>query len=86
MPYFGSQFRYTGIGIPEDKPGASVRQNAPRRIHPPHENTGGIGLGLAICKQLVTLMGGSIGATSTPGAGSTFWFSLRLPISEQIEP
>ena len=44
---------------------------------------GGVGLGLAICRHSVQLMGGAVGVIDRPEGGSIFWLELALPPATQ---
>lgn len=71
----------TGIGIPKDKLSQlfvafSQADASTTRMY------GGTGLGLVICKRIITLMGGRIGVDSDPGQGSRFWF--EVPLSKAV--
>ena len=74
----------SGIGISAEQQERLFRQyeqasNETARMY------GGTGLGLAICHRLADLMNGTLSVTSSQGAGSTFSFTVNLPVAELVD-
>lgn len=74
----------TGIGIPDSKR-ATMFQKFSQTDNSTTRKYGGTGLGLAICRNLVSLMGGEIDYKGNSHGGTTFWFTLHLPIATSEE-
>lgn len=71
----------TGSGLTEEQQAQLFKPFS--RVGSDQSKVEGIGIGLVITKDLVKLMGGTIGLDSQPGVGSTFWFELPR---EQLHP
>jgi CheY-like chemotaxis protein len=67
----------TGHGVP-DALKAAIFERFTQADSSSTRRQGGAGLGLAICRDLVTLAGGRIGVEDAPGCGARFWFEWPL--------
>ena len=83
MARLRAEVRDTGVGLAEDQI-AHIFERFTQADVSISRQYGGTGLGLAICKRTIELMGGRIGAASTLGEGSTFWFEVDLPVAEAL--
>ena len=66
----------TGPGLTADKVARLFTPFERLGAERTHAHVGGAGLGLALSRRMVEIMGGILGVESTPGEGSTFWFEL----------
>ena len=82
-PYVKLQIKDTGVGIPLEEQAYVFNRYFQAKNQIDNRGTG-TGLGLALTKELVNLMGGNISVKSKAGKGSVF--EITLPISHEAEP
>ncbi|MBC6400989.1 MAG: PAS domain S-box protein [Ekhidna sp.] len=82
--WFKVSVKDSGIGIKEEDQ-KTLFQNFHQLDNSRSKNFSGTGLGLAISKELVKSMDGDVGVLSTPGLGSTFWFTFCAKEIENTE-
>jgi CheY-like chemotaxis protein len=75
----------TGIGIPKEKH-TDIFDSFTQASADTTRRFGGPGLGLAICKKLIEMLGGKIRVESEPNKGSVFIFDISVEISEELTP
>jgi len=75
--------RDEGPGIPYDEQ-AKLFEKFNRGRRAQKEKIRGTGLGLAVCRAYAEKMGGTVGLTSTPGQGSTFWCRIALSVPAPV--
>ena len=81
----GFDVRDSGVGIPPRQMELLFAPFTPLDASSTRRN-GGAGIGLAICRELVELMGGELGAVSEPGGGSEFSFSATFGRGQARRP
>lgn len=88
---FASQSRALTLLFEVEDTGVGMTAEQMENIFQPFEQVGdvhrraeGTGLGLAVARQLVELMGGILHVKSEPERGSTFWFDIVLPVFDMV--
>lgn len=84
IPLLRFQITDSGIGLSNDEIAGVLETPGQLSVHKDGKRRS-TGLGVAISKQIVNLMGGELGIVSEKGKGSTFWFTIACKHSDAVE-